>query len=69
MKKKLSLVELKVKSFPTNLTGGLEVIGVEQQNDTVHSGICTCLLDCTTERIYSCPDGCPKIEQVRTLGC
>ncbi|MDJ0840783.1 MAG: hypothetical protein QNK37_30000 [Acidobacteriota bacterium] len=60
--KKLALNELKVKSFPTNFHAGIEVIGVEHQHNTVYSGICTCLLPCGTERIYSCPNGCPRGE-------
>ncbi|MDJ0840782.1 MAG: hypothetical protein QNK37_29995 [Acidobacteriota bacterium] len=59
-KKKLTLTELKVTSFPTQLSGGIEAVGIEDNQNTKHSGICTCFMDCTTLKIYSCPNGCPQ---------
>ena len=60
-KKKLTLTELKVTSFPTQLSGGIEAVGIIEDNrNTKYSGVCTCFLDCTTLKIYSCPNGCPQ---------
>ncbi len=59
MKKKLSLHELEVKSFPTRVRSGLEMIAVDQQYDTVHSGVCTCLFDCDSDPNLNCTQVCP----------
>jgi len=59
--KKLTLSELSVKSFPTSTRGGYEVIAV-QEYDTVHSGVCTCLMFCNSEPRLNCTQVCPDDE-------
>ncbi len=63
MKKKLSLSEIRVKSFPTSARGGLIA---EQEYDTVHSGVCTCFMFCNSEPRLNCTQVCPdEIEVIQ----
>jgi len=64
MKKKLTLSELELVSFPTSIRGGAEVVAV-QEYKTVHSGVCTCLMDCNTEARLNCTQVCG--EEVQQL--
>jgi len=58
-KKKMSLESLAVKSFPTSLRGGIDAVAVENRYDTVHSGVCTCLMDCASDARLNCTQVCP----------
>jgi len=67
MTRKLTLTQLRVKSFPTSDRGGLNAIA--QQYDTVHSGVCTCLMPCGSDPRLNCTDVCPDdIEPVELTG-
>ena len=61
MKKKLSLTDLEVQSFPTTpIMGGMNAVDIEPW-DTKYSGVCTCLMFCNSEPRLNCTkETCPE---------